>query len=264
METQNAVATAPPSLWSSIREAVRGSHQDYTTGSLNRAICCWRFQWFWNGAESLFAVVDVSGLAGWEQTPLPPWTDGIALEPVFAVGLGLSLSTTAMVARRIGEKIQAERAVAGVQAIILGLGVSLAIGLPCFFLRRDCCSLWAHRRRVVTVGSLCANRAGRKRRNSDAVSEQRYLRGAGDAAIAMRLLWCQTSSTWCLIPALIFGWGPFPKLGVTGAALATSTGRSIESAISFTGCCVVLNAFESCASTFESTSLCFCAWYEFH
>jgi len=73
------------------------------------------------------------------------------LSLVFAVGLGLSLSTTAMVARRIGEKDPSGASVAGVQAIVLGLAVSLVIGCPAFFLRRDCCSLWAHRRKWLLL-----------------------------------------------------------------------------------------------------------------
>ena len=134
METQNAVAVAQPSLWSSIREAVRGSHQDYTTGSLNRAILLLAIPMVLEMVlESLFAVVDVFwvGRLGANAVATVGLTESM-LSLVFSVGMGLSLSTTAMVARRIGEKDPEGAAVAGVQAIFLGVIISVAIGIPCF------------------------------------------------------------------------------------------------------------------------------------
>jgi len=230
METQNAVTTAPPSLWSSIREAVRGSHQDYTTGSLNRAILLLAIPMVLEMVlESLFAVVDVFwvGRLGADAIATVGLTESL-LSLVFAVGLGLSLSTTAMVARRIGEKDKDGAAVAGVQAIVLGLGVSLAIGLPCFFLAPRLLQLMGASPQVVTVGSGYARIAlGGSGAILMLFLNNAVFRGAGDAAIAMRLLWVSNIINLVLDPCLIFGWGPFPKLGVTGAALATLTGRSI-------------------------------------
>src|ERR1700745_4025531 len=125
METQEL--TAPPPtvpLWKSIREAVRGSHRDFTTGSLNRAILLLAIPMVLEMVlESLFAVVDVFwvGRLGADAVATVGLTESL-LSLVFAVGLGLSLSTTAMVARRIGEKDPRGASVAGVQAILLGLG----------------------------------------------------------------------------------------------------------------------------------------------
>ena len=230
METQNAVTTAPPSLWSSIREAVRGSRQDYTTGSLNRAILLLAIPMVLEMVlESLFAVVDVFwvGRLGADAIATVGLTESL-LSLVFAVGLGLSLSTTAMVARRIGEKDKDGAAVAGVQAIVLGLAVSLAIGLPCFFLAPRLLQLMGASPQVVTVGSGYARIAlGGSGAILMLFLNNAVFRGAGDAAIAMRLLWVSNIINLVLDPCLIFGWGPFPKLGVTGAALATFTGRSI-------------------------------------
>src|ERR1041384_3137649 len=135
METQNVMEAAPPSLWSSIREALRGSHQDFTAGSLNRAILLLAIPMVLEMVlESLFAVVDVFwvGRLGPDAVAAVGLTESM-LSLVFAVGLGLSMSTTAMVARRIGEKNPEGAAVAGVQAIIIGLSISLLIGLPCVF-----------------------------------------------------------------------------------------------------------------------------------
>jgi putative MATE family efflux protein len=230
METQNTSVLLTPSLWSSIREALRGSHQDFTTGSLNRAILLLAIPMVLEMVlESLFAVVDVFwvGRLGADAVATVGLTESL-LSLVFAVGLGLSLSTTAMVARRIGEKDPEGAAVAGVQAIVLGLGVSLAIGLPCVFLAPRLLQLMGASPQVVTVGSGYARIAlGGSGAILMLFLNNAIFRGAGDAAIAMRLLWVSNIINLVLDPCLIFGWGPFPKLGVTGAALATFTGRSI-------------------------------------
>ena len=128
------------SLWSSLVEAVRGSHQDYTSVNLNRAILLLAVPMVLEMVlESLFAVVDVAwvGRLGADAVATVGLTESM-LSLVFSVGMGLSLSTTAMVARRIGEKDPEGAAVAAVQAIILGLGVSLASVYRALFTRRSC------------------------------------------------------------------------------------------------------------------------------
>ena len=236
METQNTSAARQPSLWKSIREAVRGSHQDFTTGSLNRAILLLAIPMVLEMVlESLFAVVDVFwvGRLGADAVATVGLTESL-LSLVFAVGLGLSLSTTAMVARRIGEKDPNGAAVAGVQAIVIGLAVSLAIGLPCFFYAPRLLQLMGASTQVIAVGSSYARIAlGGSGAILMLFLNNAIFRGAGDAAIAMRLLWVSNIINLVLDPCLIFGWGPFPKLGVTGAALATFTGRSIGVAYQF-------------------------------
>ncbi len=218
------------SLWSSLVEAVRGSHQDYTSVNLNRAILLLAVPMVLEMVlESLFAVVDVAwvGRLGADAVATVGLTESM-LSLVFAVGMGLSLSTTAMVARRIGEKDPEGAATAAVQAIILGLAVSLAIGVPCFIYAPKLLRLMGATPEIVRIGSgytrICLG-------GSCAVLllflNNAIFRGAGDAAIAMRLLWVSNIINLILDPCLIFGWGPFPRLGVTGAALATFTGRSI-------------------------------------
>src|SRR6266852_2008939 len=231
MEMEQAVAATPQAtFWGSIREALRGSHQDFTTGSLNRAILLLAIPMVLEMVlESLFAVVAVSwiGRLGADAVATVGLTESL-LSLVFAVGLGLSLSTTAMVARRIGEKDPAGAAVAGVQAIAIGLAVSAAMGLPCVFVAPRLLALMGASPQVISVGSGYARIA---LGGSGAIMllflNNAIFRGAGDAAIAMRLLWVSNIINLVLDPCLIFGWGPFPKLGVTGAALATFTGRSI-------------------------------------
>ncbi|HVO58324.1 MAG TPA: MATE family efflux transporter [Dongiaceae bacterium] len=223
-------AVPSPSLWSSVREALRGSHQDFTTGNLNRAILLLAIPMVLEMVlESLFAVVDVFwvGRLGADAVATVGLTESL-LSLVFAIGLGLSLSTTAMVARRIGEKDPQGAAIAGVQAIFLGLGVSLLIGLPCVFLAPRLLQLMGASPQVVEVGSGYARIAlGGCGAIVMLFLNNAIFRGAGDAAIAMRLLWVSNIINLVLDPCLIFGLGPFPRLGVTGAALATFTGRSI-------------------------------------
>src|SRR5271155_4301247 len=230
MEATASAAEKQHTLWASLVEAVRGSHQDYTTGSLNRAILLLAVPMVLEMVlESLFAVVDIFwvGRLGANATAAVGLTESL-LSLIFAVAMGLSLSTTAMVARRIGEKDPEGAAVAGVQAIALGLIISVAVGVPCFLFAPNLLHLMGASPEIVAVGSgytrICLG-------GSFAVLllflNNAIFRGAGDAAIAMRLLWVSNIINLVLDPCLIFGWGPFPRLGVTGAALATFTGRSI-------------------------------------
>src|SRR5467141_1217347 len=231
METQELTAATPPTpLWSSIREALRGSHQDFTTGSLNRAILLLAIPMVLEMVlESLFAVVDVFwvGRLGADAVATVGLTESL-LSLVMAIGFGLSLSTTAMVARRIGEKDPAGAAVAGVQAIAIGLAISALVGIPCLFYGPRLLQWMGASPQIIAVGSGYARIA---LGGSGAIMllflNNAIFRGAGDAAIAMRLLWVSNIINLVLDPCLIFGWGPFPRLGVTGAALATLIGRSI-------------------------------------
>jgi len=213
-----------------VRESIRGSHRDFTTGSLNRAILLLAIPMVLELVlESLFAVVDVFwvGRLGADAVATVGLTESL-LSLVFAVGLGLSLSTTAMVARRIGEKDPEGAAVAGVQAIAIGLAVSILVGVPCFFFAPELLRLMGASPQIIATGGGYTRIA---LGGSGAIMllflNNAIFRGAGDAAIAMRLLWVSNIINLILDPCLIFGWGPFPKLGVTGAALATFTGRSI-------------------------------------
>ena len=233
MDSQEFVlnSTSPPAtLWMSIREALRGSHQDFTTGNLNRAIVLLAIPMVLEMVlESLFAVVDVFwvGRLGADAVATVGLTESL-LSLVFAVALGLALSTTAMVARRIGEKDSEGAARAGVQSIFIGIGSSLLIGVPCWIYAPKLLALMGASPEIVATGSGYARIAlGGCGAVLMLFLNNAIFRGAGDAAVAMRLLWVSNIINLILDPCLIFGWGPFPKLGVTGAALATFTGRSI-------------------------------------
>ena len=221
---------APTTFWASIREALRGSHQDFTAGNLNRAIVLLAIPMVLEMVlESLFAVVDVFwvGRLGANAVATVGLTESL-LSLVFAVGFGLALSTTAMVARRIGEKDAAGAATAGVQAIFIGIATSLLIGAPCWIYAPKLLEIMGASPEIVATGSGYARIAlGGCCAVLMLFLNNAIFRGAGDAAVAMRLLWVSNIINLVLDPCLIFGWGPFPRLGVTGAALATFIGRSI-------------------------------------
>jgi len=235
MSVRESIAPQSPSgrahsLWSSIGEALSGSHQDYTAGNLNRAIFLLAIPMVLEMVlESLFAVVDVFwvGRLGANAVATVGITESM-LALVFAIGLGVSMSTGAMVARRIGEKDPDDAAIAGVQAIVLGLGISLAIGIPAGIFAPQLLQLMGASPAIVSSGSGYTRIAlGGCGAIIMLFLNNAIFRGAGDAAIAMRLLWVSNIINLILDPCLIFGLGPFPHMGVTGAALATFTGRSI-------------------------------------
>jgi putative MATE family efflux protein len=217
-------------FWSSVREALRGTHQDYTTGSLNRSIFLLAIPMVMEMVlESLFAVVDVFwvGRLGANAIATVGLTESM-LALVMAIGLGVAMSTTAMVARRIGEKDPEDAAIAAVQAIGLGLAISLGIGIPTAIFAPQLLTLMGASPAIVASGSGYARIAlGGCGAIIMLFLNNAIFRGVGDAAIAMRLLWVSNIINLVLDPCLIFGLGPFPHMGVTGAALATFTGRSI-------------------------------------
>src|ERR1700723_4608146 len=225
-----AESSAVPTFWQSVREAMRGSHQDYTVGSLNRSLLLLAIPMVLEMVlESLFAVVDVFWVSrlGADAIATVGLTESV-LTLVFAVGIGLGMSTTAMVARRVGEKDPEGAAISAVQAVFLGLIASVVLGLPFFFLAPRLLALMGASPEIIATG---VNYTRIALGGSGVVLllflNNAIFRGAGDAAIAMRLLWVSNIINLVLDPCLIFGWGPFPRLGVTGAAFATLIGRSI-------------------------------------
>jgi len=228
METQNAGATAHPSLWSSIREAVRGSHQDYTTGSLNRAILLLAIPMVLEMVmESIFALADVFWVShlGSDAVAVVGITESI-MTVIYAVAIGLSMAGTATVARRIGEKDPDRAATSAVQVILLGLFVSATLGLLGALFGPDILRSMGGNEHVVSMGGNFS----RIMLGGNATAILIFVinaifRGAGDAAIAMRTLWFANAINILLGPCLVFGLGPFPALGVTGAAVATNIGR---------------------------------------
>jgi putative MATE family efflux protein len=217
--------------WTAIvRDSLSGRQHDYTRGSLHRALTLLAIPMVLELAmESLFAVVDIFFVSslGAEAVATVGLTEAV-LTLLYAVAIGLSMSTTAMVARRIGEQNRAGAARAAVQAIALGAGVAIATGIPGFLLGGDVLrAMGASAETLVTGSRYTSIMFGGNVVILLLFLNNAIFRGAGDPAIAMRSLWLANGVNIVLDPMLIFGWGPFPELGVTGAAVATTCGRGV-------------------------------------
>ena len=222
--------TSPPvqSFWQTIREAIRGSHHDYTSGPIGRAIILLAVPMVLEMMmESLFAVVDIFWVA--HLSPSAVATVGLTeslLTIVYTVAMGLSFGVTAMVARRIGEKKPQEAAEAAVQGIALGVIAAVIIGVAGVVLGPALLGVMGASPEVIASGHSYT----RIMLGGNVVILMLFLinaifRGAGDAAIAMRVLTIANLINIVLCPLLMFGVGPFPRLGVTGAAIGTTIGR---------------------------------------
>ena len=216
------------SLWSAVKESIRGSHRDYTRGPIGRAILLLAIPMVLEMImESVFAVVDIFWVShlGTDAAATVGLTESL-MTLVYALAIGLSIGAMAMIARRIGEQNPDGAARAAVQSIALALIVSITIGAVGAPLAPKLLALMGGSPWVIEHGSAFTRvmLAG----NASVVMLfmiNAIFRGAGDAAIAMRTLWLANWINILLGPCLIFGLGPFPKLGIVGAAIATTIGR---------------------------------------
>lgn len=216
--------------WRVIRQALNGEEQEFTTGTIDRAIVLLAIPMILEMAlESLFAVVDIFFVAkvGPEAIATVGLTESV-LTLVYSIAIGLSAAATAMVARRIGEGDREAAAKAGAQTIVIALIISALIAVPGWFYAEDILRFMAHDESVSASGYqftrllLTCNLPILLLWMLNGI-----FRGAGDAATAMRALWIANAVNIVLCPVLIFGWGPFPAMGVLGSAIATTIGRSI-------------------------------------
>lgn len=219
------------SWWKLFKQGLKGdSNHDFTKGSIGVAAFLLAVPMVLEMAmESVFAVVDIFFVSslGAAAIAVVGLTEAV-LTLIYAVAIGLSMGVTALVARRIGEQ-NPEKAneVAG-QALWLGFLVALAIAFIGIYFAADILRLMGADEAVLAIGEhytlimLCGSITILYLFIVNAI-----FRGAGDASIAMRSLWLANGINIILDPILIFGLGPFPEMGVTGAAVATTIGRSI-------------------------------------
>ena len=221
-------SSPPQSAWSTLREAVRGSHQDYTQAPIGRAVVLLAVPMVLEMLmESVFMVVDIFfvGRLGAAAVATVGITESL-MTVIYAAAIGLSIGAAATVARRTGEKDPQAAATAAVQAIAIGLVVSALIGTLGALYAPQLLRVMGASEEVLTTGSTFARvMLGASGTVLLLFLINAVFRGAGDAAIAMRVLWFANAINITLGPCLIFGLGPFPELGVTGAAVGTSIGR---------------------------------------
>jgi putative MATE family efflux protein len=221
---------AGTSLWRVVWQALKGEHHDFTSVPLKRAVFLLAVPMVLEMVmESVFAIVDVFwvGKLGKEAVAVVGLTEAV-MTIIYSVAIGISIAATAVVARRIGEKDPEAAARAAGQIILVGVTVSAGIGLMMGWMAPQILRAMGASSAVVDLGAdftrimLGANVTVFLIFLINAI-----FRGAGDAVVAMRTLWLANAINIVLAPAFIFGWGPFPALGVTGAAVGTNIGRGI-------------------------------------
>lgn len=228
--TVESDAAPPPkgSVWAALRDAIRGTNADYTKIPLRKAVFLLAVPMVLELVlESTFAVVDIFFVA--KLGPSAVATVGLTesfLFVLYAIGMGLAMAVTAVIARRIGEGKREEAAVAAVQAILVAALVSVPFAVVGIVYAKDLLQLMGADAWSLEHGY----RYTQWMLGGNAVIMLLFVinaifRGAGDAAIAMRVLWLANGLNIVLCPLLIFGIGPFPAMGIEGAAIATVIGR---------------------------------------
>lgn len=220
----------PPSLARAAWEAVKGEMHDYTAMPLERAVLLLAVPMVLEMImESLFAIIDVFfvGRLGPEAVAVVGLTESV-MTLVYAVAMGIAIAATAIVARRIGEKDPAGASRAAGQIIVLGVTAAAILGVGLGVFAPQILRLMGAEASVIAMGSSYATlMLGGNATVFLIFLINAVFRGAGDAVIAMRTLWLANAVNIALDPCFIFGWGPFPELGVTGAAVATNIGRGV-------------------------------------
>lgn len=226
--SESMETTSDRSIWQQLGDAIRGTEADYTQIDLKKAIFLLAIPMILELVmESTFAVVDIYfvGKLGASAVATVGLTETY-LFLLYSIAMGLSTAVTAIVARRIGEKHVEDAGLSAVQSIFLAVLASLPFAVAGIFFAKDLLALmgadawsiqhgygytqWMLGGNVVIVLLFVINA---------------IFRGAGDAAIAMRVLWIANLINIVLDPILIFGWGPIPAMGIEGAAIATTIGR---------------------------------------
>jgi len=211
------------------REAVKGEDQDYTSGSIRKAIFMLSIPMILEMVmESLFAIVDIFFVSkiSVEAVATVGLTESI-LTIIYSIAIGISMAATAIVARRVGEKDHKRAADASFQAILIGFAISLIVGVAGIYYAPDLLSLMGASEDMIAKGSIYT----RIMLGSNISIMLLFLingifRGAGNASIAMRSLWVSNGLNIVLDPLLIFGLGGWAGMGLEGAAWATVIGRS--------------------------------------
>ncbi|MBI1767264.1 MAG: MATE family efflux transporter [Bacteroidetes bacterium] len=218
------------SNWQALKDAIRGTEADYTKIDLKRAIFLLAVPMILELVmESTFAVVDIFFVG--KLGPSAVATVGLTetyLFLLYSLAMGLATAVTAIIARRVGEKKMEDAGIAAVQSIFLSVLCSIPFAIAGIFFAKDLLAIMG----ADAWGIEHGYRFTRWMLGGNVVIVLLFVinaifRGAGDAAIAMRVLWIANGINILLDPLLIFGWGPIPAFGIEGAGIATTTGRGI-------------------------------------
>ena len=216
------------SLLQNFKKAIYGTDQDYTKGSLKKAIFLLSIPMVLEMLmESVFAVADIKFVSklGADAVATIGITESL-ITIIYAISIGLSMATTALVSRRIGEKKSKDASKAAFQAIILGILFSTIIAIPGVIFSKEILELMGANSQIVeNMSGYTSIMLGGNGIIMLLFIINAIFRSSGDAAISMRVLWLANILNIILDPLLIFGFGPFPELGVKGAAIATNIGR---------------------------------------
>jgi putative MATE family efflux protein len=219
-----------------VSAVIFGAEQDYTTIRLRRAIILLAVPMVLEMMfESLFAVVDIYFVSqlGDDATSVVGLTESL-MTVVYALGMGVSMGTTALVSRRIGEHDSKAASIDASQAIVLGIFLSLFIAIPGFLFPEKILSLMNASPEVIEQGKYYTMiMLGGNVLIMLLFINNAIFRSAGNPALSMWVLIFANVTNIILDPCLIFGLGPFPELGVKGAAVATSTGRGLAVIVQF-------------------------------
>ena len=238
MPSTDALEPAPPlpSVWGAVGEALRGAHgRDFTEGPIGRAIFILAVPMVLEQImESIFAVVDVFVVAhlGADAVATVALTESF-MTLLYALAMGVSIGAGAMIARRIGEKDAQSAAHTAAQVILFGVVLSLGLGALGAVLAPRLLALMGGAPGVLANASFTRILLGCNLSVVMLFLLNSILRSTGDAAIAMRVLWFANGINIVLAPALVFGFGPFPKLGIAGAAIGTTIGRGAGALYAF-------------------------------
>lgn len=227
---RETLSGSQPTLWQELKNAIRGTEADYTQIGIKRAIFLLAVPMILELVmESAFAVVDIYfvGRLGASAVAAVGLTETY-LFLLYSIAMGLATAVTAVIARRTGEKNTSDAGSSAVQSILLALLASLPFSAAGIFYSKELLALMGGDEWVINQGY----RYMQWMLGGNAVIVLLFVinaifRGAGDAAIAMRILWIANGINIILDPILIFGWGFIPALGIEGAAIATTIGRGV-------------------------------------
>ncbi len=217
-------------FWALIKQSLKGEEHDYTQGSIRTAIVLLAIPMILElSLESVFAVVDMFfvGKLGANAIATVGLTE-LSITLVYSIAIGLSTAATAVVSRRIGEKDPDGAAHAGMQSVLIAVLVTVLISIAGVVFAEDILRIMGGSPEVVKEGAMFTRiMMGGSMFIILLFLINGIFRGAGDAAMAMKSLWIASATNIILCPVLINGYGPFPELGVTGAAVATTIGRAM-------------------------------------